>query len=52
MILHFLHGHCPPQVSYLVVYGSLPNTRQLQRWTEAVMRHSGAAQLAVRAAAG
>jgi citrate synthase len=28
------------EVSYLVVYGSLPNTSQLQRWTEAVMRHS------------
>ena len=32
-----------PQVSYLVVYGSLPTGDQLGRWTEAVMRHSGAA---------
>jgi len=32
---------CNVQVSYLVVYGSLPTSGQLQRWTEAVMRHSG-----------
>lgn len=30
----------PPQVSYLVVYGSLPSAEQLARWEEAVMRHS------------
>ncbi|PSC76850.1 citrate synthase [Micractinium conductrix] len=28
------------EVSYLVVYGSLPTGGQMQRWTEAVMRHS------------
>ncbi len=41
--LNCLIGWPCAQVSYLVVYGSLPNTSQLQRWTEAVMRHSGAA---------
>jgi citrate synthase len=28
------------EVSYLVVYGSLPTPSQMQRWSEAVMRHS------------
>lgn len=29
------------EVSYLVVYGHLPGADQLERWEEAVMRHSG-----------
>ena len=28
------------QVAYLIVYGNLPTAQQLQRWEEAVMRHS------------
>ncbi len=28
------------QVAYLLVYGHLPPRAELERWTEAVMRHS------------
>lgn len=39
------------QVAYLLVYGELPDARELSRWDEALMRHSAVPDAVERAVA-
>lgn len=39
------------QVAYLLVYGELPDARELARWDEALMRHSAVPDAVERAVA-
>ena len=37
------------QVAYLLIYGELPDARELARWDEALMRHSAVPDAVERA---